>query len=79
MKLRLNKNQIEFMLNHYFEDEYEIYKCFDTCNRTWIKEQKIELVEDKYGWHDVLVNGEKMTSINTKHYMTDFRRMLEIK
>lgn len=76
--MELNENQIEFMLNHFFEDDYNIFKCFDTCDRDWIKNQRIELKPNNYGWHNVLVNGETKTSINTRYLQTDFYRMLEI-
>lgn len=77
--MKLNPNQIEFMLDHYFEDDYEIHKCFDTCNRKWIKAQDIELKPDNYGWHDVMVNGTQYTSINTEAYEADFEQMMKIK
>lgn len=65
MRVKLNKNQVKFMLEHWF-DAYEIYKIFDTNNMLWLLSQKFEL-DTSSDWPDVIMNGEVYTTINARN------------
>ena len=76
--MKLNKNQIKKMLELFFCEDDDMYKCFDTRNIEWISSQEVELLPNSYGWQQVYMNGDAITTINTVTYKKDFEIILNL-
>ena len=86
--MKLSKNQIKKMLELFFCEDDDMYKCFDTRNVEWISDQDIELSDEsvfmggqlrKTSWKEVWMNGSKITTINSSTYEDDYEKVLAAK
>lgn len=58
----LTKKQKEHLLCSMATED--LVKIFETTNIGWLSKQKMELVNDMYGWKSLLVEGIEYTSFN---------------
>lgn len=78
-KLKLNKNQVKYMLDHWFEP-YDIYKIFDSISADWVYDQKFELRNLENSFAEVYMNGFQYTTIRMTGECADwFEEMTKIK
>lgn len=70
-KLKLNANQIKFMLDHWFEP-YEIYNIFDTISIDWLYKQEFEIRDLDNTFASVFMNGLQYTTIRTTGECADW-------
>lgn len=74
--LKLNKDQIVYMLNTWFS-AYDLLKIFETCDVVWLAEQDFEL-DTKQMWPEVYMNGIMCTSINNSYYEKEYKKLLKL-
>lgn len=77
-RFALNRAQREFLLERFFEDEYDLLKVFGTCDREWLLRQRISVEDDGRGWPRVLMGGMVHTTLNNATYSDEYRELLAL-
>lgn len=81
MRTILSKKQKEFLLDTFFEDDYQIYKVFDTDDRAWITSKKLAISDLPFfipGWPTILMDGEPVTAINAEAMPKQWAELLAL-
>lgn len=77
MTITLNVNQINYLLDIYFDEN--LYEVFG-YNKNYLLNQefciKIKKLND---WPEVYVNGKFYTTINNQYYKEEFEKLLSLK
>lgn len=77
MTIILNVNQINYLLDTYFDEN--LYEVFG-YNKNYLLYQefciKIKRLND---WPEVYVNGKFYTTINNQYYKEEFEKLLSLK
>lgn len=79
MRITLNKKQKEYLLDTFFEGDYEIYKAFDTSDRDWIESKRLAISNLPFfipGWPTILMDGEPVTAINAERMPKEWAKLL---
>lgn len=75
--LKLNKDQIVFMLNTWF-CAYDLLKIFETCDVVWLAKQNFHLDTSSAPWPQVYMNGTNYTSINGTLKPKEYKKLLSL-
>lgn len=75
---KLNQNQINYLLDTFFEDEFDVMKI-TYMSKEKAKMQEYEIGDCKSKWVQLYMNGRHITDINNDYLAKEFKKMLTIK